>query len=357
MNTIRELLKGCQLIKDNAGNVLIQTIGPMQLLGLTAPPEYSIDVFGDPFAVRVSNQRYGHMAVSADQPTIIPAQMGVMTQHGQNHAMVKGAYVPRGRSEFNDAGCIQGSTTGYIREGDNEFVLIPTSMREMLFPMVNHTSGHSNVYPAIDQLGKDTKSNTGYYLDKYFAKYGKKLDTYIAHFERLDKLIGMIVLMNGEIVAVDKFPSYQYASRIWTKLVRDCYGVLPITAEVNGQSGPTSFTDVMSNIQRREDEPVPDYLQRVLDRTHKRLGEVAVDRLAELMEVNFNVKGDRTVTGPEGPVASFVIESDGYIGQAIATDRYNHLVSIVKKRTFSPETARQASRYRNLASSQSEFTI
>ena len=31
-------------------------------------------------------------------------------------------------------------------------------------------------------------------------------------------------MIDGEIVAIDKFPSFTYAAQVWDLLIRDCYG-------------------------------------------------------------------------------------------------------------------------------------
>ena len=192
MNTTREfteLLKGCRPVKDSDGNILVQSIMNMQIVCLTTDDEYSLDSrFANPLtALSSSNSSYGQINFTnkENKEVILPAQMAVLTkQQAQNHGMVKAGYIPeKASTTYHDAGCVQGSQGGHFR-GTQEFRMIPVTMREMLFDAVGKTSGHGNIYPAIDKLGRDTKSGAGSYLNVYFEKYDKQLEQFIAHFER-----------------------------------------------------------------------------------------------------------------------------------------------------------------------------
>ena len=220
MNTreFSELLKGCRPLKDMDGNIIVQSIMNMQIVCLTTDNEYSLDNrFGNPLtSIKSSNSSYGQMSFvnSNDKEIIIPTQMAVMTkQVAQNHGMIKAGYVESyGNTTYHDAGCVQGSQGGHFKN-TSEFRMIPVTMREMLFDSIGKSGGYPRIYPAINKLGNDTNSNTGNYLDKYFDKYDKKLEQFIAHFERPKNLIGVIVLIDGEIVAIDKFPSLESGRR------------------------------------------------------------------------------------------------------------------------------------------------
>jgi hypothetical protein len=367
MNTQKEfveLLKGCRPVKDASGNIVVQSIMNMQLVCLTTDKEFSLDErFANPFKdVTASNSGYGNLIFknNSNKDVIMPTQLAVMTkQSAQNHGMVKSAYVPKSATvRYDDAGCVQGSQTGYIRDtNDNEMRLIPVSMREMLFDKVGDTSGHSNIYPAIEKLGRDTNASTGYYLDKYFDKYDKKLEQFIAHFERPKNLIGTIVLIDGEIVAIDKFPSFTYAEQVWERLIRDCYGSLAIISELKEKKGKKYFTEEYSKVNTGD---VLSRIETALNKTKKNITKSVEDKVKELLDLTFDSTLDAT-GNPSNVTASvpksYVLKHTGYVGQVISEENYHHMVSLVKRERFDPEALRKVTELKAKSRKQNNFSI
>lgn len=354
---VADLLKGLKPIKDRDGNIVVQTIGNMQLVCLTADEEFSINRFANPMTVVGSNRSYGHLKLrnKSSDPMIVPGQIAVMTKRAaQNHAMVKAAYVPANNSaDFEDAGCVQGSQTGYLNEADNEIRMLPFGAREYVLSKVNETGGHSNVYDSITKVGSETGANSGTYLDKYFSAHDKKLAEFIAHFERLPNTIGTIVLVDGEIVGVDKFPSYEYTAQIWDVLIRDCYASIAITEERKGKGSKDLFTKTMSKNRKKSDETNTQFLRRMLLKTKSNIGDGVKERIQEVIDLSMTAKKDRDVDGYK----SFILSAEGYSGQVIMESDHNHLVSIVKKGAFNPERMRKANVMRTLAKKQTKFSL
>jgi len=365
MNTrdFTELLKGCRPVKDSDGNIVVQSILNMQIVCLTTDKEYSLDDrFANPLtSLTAGNQSYGQISFTnkENKEVILPAQMAVMTkQSAQNHGMVKAGYVePRANTTYHDAGCVQGGQTGHFR-GTQEFRMIPVTMREMLFDAVGQTSGHGNIYPAIQKLGQDTQCNSGNYLDVYFKKYDKKLEQFIAHFERPNNLIGIIILIDGEIVAVDKFPSFTYSEQVWDVMIRDCYGALAIISELKNKTTSQEFTDTYKDLKKRHQDNVVDLLEKALKRTKEKMTTSVHEKIQELLDLTFDVKLDKEgqATSASAP-KSYVLNTDGYVGQVITENEFNHLVSVVKRDRFDPNTLRAVNELRNKARRQDRFSL
>lgn len=356
---LKELLKGCKLIKDSNGEIIVQTIANMQLVCLTAANEFSINTFANPMTVLGSNRSYGHLQLHnrTAKDMIVPPQIAVMTKKAaQNHGMVKGAFVKANSTkDFNDAGCVQGSQTGYLDTSDNDIRFIPFGAREYIFEKVGVTGSHTNIYDAIEKVGNDTHANSGKYLDQYFSKYDKKLNEFIAHFERPEKCIGTIVLIDGEIVAIDKFPSFEYCEQIWDALIRDCYGSIAITQEVKGKTGSKSFTSMKNRLKKGADESPAAFLKRALSKTKESIVNNVKEKLSDMLEMELNATVDKDSTG--NGYESDIIKTEGYIGQVISQSSYRHLVSIVKKDSFKPEKFREAIKLKKLAKDQDEFSL
>ena len=367
MNTreFTELLKGCRPIKDGDGNIIVQSIMNMQIVGLTTDKEYSLDDrFENPLtALKASNRSYGEVTFdnTTNKETIVPTQMAVMTkQRAQNHGMTKSGYVGKGdHTTFHDAGCVQGSEGGTFNN-TQEFRMLPVTMREMAFDAAENGRGYSRIYPAIRNLGQQTHSNTDEYLDRYFSKYDQKLEQFIAHFERPKNLIGVIVLIDGEIIAIDKFPSFTYAEQVWDMMIRDCYGALAIISELENKKANTVFTDKFNEIKREHGhmENVVDMIETALNKTKKTISESVQEKIQEILELEFDASPDReghssTMNGP----TSYLLKNEGYTGQVITESEYNHMVSIVKKEKFDPNALRKVNELRKKARSQDRFSL
>ena len=366
MNITREfteLLKGCRPVKDRDGNIIVQSIMNMQIVCLTTDAEFSLDSrFANPLtSLTAGNHSYGEINFTnkENKEVILPAQMAVMTkQSAQNHGMIKAGYIPsKASTTYHDAGCVQGSQTGHFR-GTSEFRMIPVTIREMLFDSVGKSDSYSRIYPAIEKLGRDTQANTGNYLDKYFSKYDKKLEQFIAHFERPRNLIGIIVLIDGEIVAIDKFPSFTYAEQVWDLMIRDCYGALAIISELKQKTSTQEFTENYNDLKKSHQTTVIDLLEKALKRTKEKMTADVEEKIQELLEITFEATIDTEgqASGVRAP-KSYVLKTEGYIGQVITENEYNHLVSVVKRDRFNPDALREINELRKKARRQDRFSL
>jgi hypothetical protein len=365
MNTreLTEMLKGCRPVKDKDGNIVVQSIMNMQIVCLTTDAENSMDDrFANPLtSLTSSNSRYGEISFSnkENKEVIIPTQMAVLTkQSAQNHGMTKAGYIAqKANVTYHDAGCVQGSQGGYF-SGTAEFRMIPISMREMIFDTVGRPQDLSRIYPAIEKLGHDTQSGTGKYLDVYFNKYDKKLDQFIAHFERPKNLIGIIVLIDGEIVAIDKFPSFTYAEQVWDLMIRDCYGSLAIISELQHKSAVNEFSQTYEELKKNNRTTVVELLEKSLKKTKERMTANVYDRIQEVLQLQFDATPDKegqstSVRAPK----SFILKAEGYIGQVLTENEFNHLVSIIKRERFNPNALREVNELRNKARKQEKFSL
>jgi hypothetical protein len=359
-----ELLKGCRPVKDKDGNIVVQSIMNMQVVCLTTDKEYSLDErFANPLSsLQSSNSSYGQISFAnkADKEVILPTQMAVMTkQSAQNHGMTKAGYLEKfANVTYHDAGCVQGGQTGYFR-GTQEFRMLPVTMREMVFDTVGQPNSYGRIYPAINKLGVNTQSNAGNYLNIYFEKYDKKLEQFIAHFERPHNLIGIIVLVDGEIVAIDKFPSFTYAEQVWDLMIRDCYGALAIISELKNKSSMKNFTETYGELKKSHQENIIDLLEKALKKTKKSMTDSVQEKIQELLELTF----DATLDTEGNPSArsnapkSYMLKTEGYVGQVITENEFNHLVSVVKRERFDPNALRTVNELRNKARKQDRFSL
>jgi hypothetical protein len=366
MVQLDNLLKGCKVQRDDDGRVVIQSIRNMDVVFLTTDEEYSLDErFANPLLVTATNRNYGHLQLQNPeaQEMIVAPQVAVFKQRAQNHALPKSAYLPPQSSvDYDDAGCVQGSAGGTISGGEVDVRFVPVSIREMLLDNVNNTSGHSTLYKSVQTLGTKTGVHTGDYIDKYYTKYDPELTEFIAHFERPAQTIGVIVLIDNEIVAVDKFPSFTYTAQVWDMLIRDCYGSLAIESMQKDAEHTHDFDRAFVETPEVEGETPVMFLRTVLANVLSARETRVVDRIKELMDVEFEVGADINSLDRNDCQSHTLKAGDQYIGQVIeSAGEYYHLVSIVKRDKFNPEAVRATLRatreYREKAAEQRQFTI
>jgi len=155
---------------------------------------------------------------------------------------------------------------------------------------------------------------------------------------------------------VQFIPSFEYANQVWEALIRDCYGSVAITAEVNEVGHEKLFTSNLNKIKRNGQNPIS-MLRNALNKTKQDITDNIKERFEDLMEVSFSEKID--IDSNINGYSSKILTSDpeGYKGQVISESGYHHLVSIVKKDSFDPERWRSANLMRNLAKEQDKFKL
>lgn len=356
---IQNLLKGMRPLKDDNGRILVQSINNMQIVCLTTDKEYDIDKFGNPLSLLVDTKRgYGHITAynSSDKPIIMLPQSTFITSYSsQDHATLKSSYVPAsGSRQIDDSCCVESSQPGFIERSDRGLTrtVLPYFLREKALEKVGQDA-YNKLWDDISTFNISVNASRQAHISDYYKKHGKKLEQFIAHFERPKNCIGAIVFVDGEIIAIDKFPSFNYTSQVWDTLIRDCYGAVAITEEIKKSDNIKRFTSITDQNRKFDYESVADYLKRTLDLTKKSIEDEVRDRIEEIFDIEFNVSLDSSKDGYK----SEILESDGYIGQVVSESGFNHLVSIVKKSSFNPERLRIASELKQKAKRQNDFTL
>lgn len=356
---IQDLLKGTRLIEDERGRVLTQSIHNMTLAFLTLEdPAHSFDErFGNPLeALKAGNPHgYGTLRVTNPTPLDVIAPPLVVLSKGyaaQNHALPKAIALPaRASIEYTDAGCVEGSQTGYLREdGSNELRFFPFAVRESLTLKIGDKSGYSRLYPVVNELGARTGTITLNYLDKFFKAHDETAFEYIAHFERPAQCIGVVIFMGDEIFGVERFPSFRYCAQIWDTLIRDVYASLVIEAIRKHEPALNPFSELTP-------EELEFSLAQVFETVSNRISERVRARLFELLEVDFSAQQE----AGNGGFRSSKLTSEGYVGQVIEAGGVNHFVSLVRRGSFDPAAQRtrfeEVSAYRKASGEQRAFRL
>lgn len=223
-----------------------QSVGLMEVVPLLS--ELSDERFASPAdaGVRMSTASYGTMvfdnacaAEEGPQLLIVPCHAGfVVKQAAQDHAMAEVGLVPPGqRGRFDTAMCIQQSQGGLISAGSHRMTILPHQLRERALAVRGQRS-YDKLWPAISRFNAAFGVKGAAHLSSYFDRFARELDQFVAEFECVPGQVGAIVLIDGDVVGVERGPSHGYWAGVWPALIRGCYGSLALeTARAKAAAG------------------------------------------------------------------------------------------------------------------------
>ena len=77
------------------------------------------------------------------------------------------------------------------------------------------------------------------HLEFFLKQFRKELDEFVAEFECVPRQIGAIILVDDQVVGIERAPSHAYWQSVWPCLIRECYGSLAIrVAQLKGERAP-----------------------------------------------------------------------------------------------------------------------
>ena len=231
--TIQEILRGTAIGR-------MQTVGVMSVIPLVS--EMNDDRFEAPSMLNIKTTDYGTLEFQneTDKDIIVPCHAGyVVKQAAQDHAMSKTGYVKKGQTKsYNTAMCIQQSQGGYVKQGKYDMLILPFSLREKALSTKDRKS-YDKLWGAISEFNSEigaTSGRSGGHLEYFLDKFKDELDKFVAEFEVVQNQVGAIVLINGEVVGIERSPSAKYFHDIWKSLIRECYGSLAIKTSRDAES-------------------------------------------------------------------------------------------------------------------------
>lgn len=216
-----------EMILRGTGLGAMQSVGSMQVIPLTgdddaayAPPELEVGTHG-----------YGSVALrnANDKPTIVPYGAGwVVKQRAQDHAIASGAFLKAGEARIvSKAMCIQQTQPGLIARAKHALTILPARLRTKALSM-RHVEQYSKLWEHITTFNKALGIEAAANLVTFLTSFQKQLDEFVAEFELVPRQIGAIVLVDGEVVGVERAPSAAYFAATWEPLIRVCYGSLAV---------------------------------------------------------------------------------------------------------------------------------
>lgn len=224
--TVEEILNGTGLGR-------IQSAGHMSVIPLIDEGDAQDDIFAPP-DFNASTSDYGVVNVenrNTEQPTIVPTGAGwVTSQHAQDHA-TPGAKLmaPKEHARINQACCIQETQGGLIRSEQVDFVVLPAPVRAQAVASRNKNE-FSRLWPHLRSMRQSMGYTGAGNLADILRKFEKELDEFVAEFELVPKQVGAVVVIADRVVGVERAPTEQFWQKLWSPLIRVCYGSLAIQA-------------------------------------------------------------------------------------------------------------------------------
>ena len=234
MMQIQELLRGYVVDKSN-----IQSVGNMTVIPITSDTEFTnVADLNDVKLKRdvtyntleFSNQS-GQVGIVLQGWTIIEPN-----QKAQDRTVPHAQLIRAANSKAVPANCVQ-RTQGELFDvgklNQDKFMVLPPSLRGIALRKSSYTS--SNVGDLWEDLGRwitgvDCNTNG---LQIFYSQFEDKLEQFVAQFEPVEKQLGAIVLINGQIVAIDILPKYSNWKQCWRALIRDSYGAEAVRMATN----------------------------------------------------------------------------------------------------------------------------
>lgn len=330
--TLSEILHG-----TTAGRM--QSVGIMQVIPLIS--DLQDERFISPVAADFSTSAYGTMVFHNPSEAIllVPVHAGyVLKQRAQDHAMSHAGIVPPLRKRaFDTAICLQQTQAGFVPPGHYEMMILPFSLRETAIDR-RQEKKYSKLWEVIRKFNASFGLQATGHLDIFLEHFRQELDEFVAEFECVPKQLGAIILINGEVVGIERTPSHEYWKSIWSALIRECYGSLAIQmAQAKGEP----IFPLKTRVPLGEDVGSLEELLEAIEKARQQEEEIARAIVRELLEQSFETTKEEQEKG----LVVETLASDRFIGQMIRDDErivYASLIAShkwIKKRDWAEAKA------------------
>lgn len=311
---IREVLKGMETRQ-------MQTVGIMQVIPLVMDESLWDESFTSPDKLEFSNNDYGSMTFKnpTDGMAILPSHIGYVVpgKNAQDHAMATAGLVGARKSKtYKNAMCVQESQAGTYQSGNYDLLILPYALREAaLTKRKEHR--YDKLWGDIRQFNSNLSVGSGSHghLEYFLTHYKDELDQFVAEFECVPKQCGALILVDGELVGIERSPHPKYWRSIWRTLIRECYGSLAILARRKyGDKLPALKTRVPMKI--RGIKTIDDLEKAFNDAKDKESGKVK-SIIRKLLDDDFNTEAEESI----GERKLDTVKNEQFMGQVLRNGR------------------------------------
>ena len=319
--TIAEVLRGTE-----AGRM--QNVGYLQVIPLVS--DLQDEKFTSPKETVMGTTNYGSMAFenNSNGILIVPTHAGyIVKQSAQNHAMAHtGILKSKSKRTYNTAMCVQQSQGGHITKGAHKLSILPFSLREKALDMKDKKS-YNKLWGNISTFNKSLGLQAKGHLEYFLNHFQKELDQFVAEFEIVPKQVGAIILLDGEIIGIERAPNYRYWKDVWEALIRECYGSRAIEFQYSmgaKQKSTKVRFPIDDNINTLEE------LKAALADAEAKEEEFAKEAIRDLLDKPFSVKKEERTSGYDVST----IKNPQFAGQIVHDETAIVYASLVIKADF-----------------------
>jgi len=324
--TIQEILKGTVVGR-------MQSVGYMQVIPLLS--DVDDKRFVSPDEIKVSTSGYGSLVFenTTDQLFIVPTHVGyIVKQRAQDHAMAHTALVAQKKQKtFDTAMCVQQSQGGYIAAGKHKMLILPFSLREVALSK-RKEKNYNKLWDEISKFNANLGAQTHGHLEYFLKKFKKELDQFVAEFETVPRQVGAIILLDGEVVGIERTPSYAYWQSIWGALIRECYGSLAIEYE---QAMGENKTLPKGRVAVSEEVETMAELKQALLAAEAETEAMAKEKVRNLLQDKFQREPDEKV----GNLIIETLQHNQFCGQIIQEEEQILYASMIVKQKWHKQKA------------------
>jgi hypothetical protein len=294
----------------------MQSVGLMQVIPLLIDPALEDERFVPPDHALVGTVGYGQMEFDnqSARTLLVPSHATyIVNARVQDHALPSGGFVKgNARKTFNRAMCVQQSQPGLIQIGEHQLAILPLGLRETALRGRNDDA-YNRLWDAIAAFNKSGGVTAHGNLIHFLDHYQQELERFVAEFECLPEQCGAAVLIDGEVVGIERAPSRGYWRAVWEPLIRTCYGAHAIiVGRRKGDAPPPPDTRVALDTTGAQT------LDDLADAVAKAAAEeerIARETLRNLLGERFELEEDDTA--PEAGVRLETVSNGQFVGQIV----------------------------------------
>lgn len=221
--TVEQILAGCSTGR-------MQSVGQMAVIPILDDGEAQDETYAPP-NFEAGTRGYGTVRArnTADRPTIMPTGAAFLTKEAaQDHAVPGASLFKAGEGkDITNSYCVQQTQGGLIPEKERDFTILPAALRS--FALAHRREGQYNaMWDHIREFRASHGDPGQGNLVEFVHRFEKELDQFVAEFELVEKQIGALVLVAGKVVGIERAPNVDFWRKIWTPLIRVCYGSLAL---------------------------------------------------------------------------------------------------------------------------------
>jgi len=303
---IAEILKGYSVDRVN-----IQSAGIMTVIPIVSNVEFTNVANVNEVCLK-ADRSYDKLEFKNSSGHIGIALQGwaiMDEQPAQDRTIPYGHLVKGQKSKLIPANCIQRAQGGLFdvtKWNQENFTVLPPSLRGIALKKASYTNTELGaLWDPLSSWATKVDCNSG--LKCFYDKYEKNLNTFVAQFEPVDNQLGAVVLINGEIVAIDIMPKYDSWKAVWRAYIRDSYGAEAIRI---ADAGNTSIDRFVIDIDKVE----------TLSDLENSFSKVKNDFYSTL-ETSFNAVAQLNIETKQleqiDELTMLKLDGSGYIGQGV----------------------------------------